>query len=248
MTTPPGPSTPPSGESLPPEPPGGSPAFPDPAGAPAPPFGDLPPQAPPSQVPGPGGYPAPTGYPAPVGYPQPEQGRNGLAIAGLILAILFAPLGFVLSLIGFIQAGKRGQKGRGMALAGMIIGFAFSAIGIAIVVVAGLFIGKNITTVADPGCIKGKEVILTATDVPQNDPAAARQHIQNVVTGLDEAISKSEHDSVRKALQAIRGDFATLVKSLDTGTLPPSDLETQVQAHANRVDELCTIGGADTNN
>jgi hypothetical protein len=134
-----------------------------------------------------------------------------------------------------------------MALAGMILGFTFSAIGLVILIMVGVIIGKNVGTLADPGCAKGKEAILSSTDMPTNDAAALRAKLQNVVTGLNAAADTADHDNVRQALKAVSDDYAALVKALDTGTSPPADLETKTERDGNRVDELCTIGGAANN-
>ena len=115
------------------------PLTPDPSGAADAPAGSPPPY----QLPQPGYSPyaanpnwPPYGAPAPA-YPQPgfyappgpaPWSTNGLAIAGLILSILW--LGGLGSLLGVIfghvargQIRKRPQKGAGLALAALILGY-----------------------------------------------------------------------------------------------------------------------------
>ena len=93
------------------------------------------------QPPQQGGYPAP--YGAPVGYPYaPPQRTNGMAIASMVLGILWIYwIGSILALIfGYIarnQIRERGEGGAGMAMAGIVLGW----IGVGfliIVIIAGV--------------------------------------------------------------------------------------------------------------
>ncbi|GAB3600266.1 DUF4190 domain-containing protein [Microbacterium tumbae] len=105
-----------------------NPPYPEPSNAPQDPSPYQPPAAPPAS-----GYPAdPTppaapGYPAapqpyPVGgsAPAPVPGR-GLAIAGLVLAFLVAPVGLIISIVAAVKLGKAGAP-KGLAIAGIIVG------------------------------------------------------------------------------------------------------------------------------
>ncbi|WP_200959074.1 DUF4190 domain-containing protein [Nocardioides sp. Soil796] len=84
------------------------------------------------------------GYPPPYGYQQfpPPRSTNGLAIASLVLGILWIYwLGSVLALVfGYIarsqikESGGR-QDGEGMALAGIILGWI--GVGVLTVVIGG---------------------------------------------------------------------------------------------------------------
>jgi hypothetical protein len=177
----------------------------------------------------------------PAGYAPsaPAPGRNGLAIAGFIFAFLFAPIGFILSLIGLIQAGARHQKGKVLASLGLVI----SLLIMGGVTAVFFTVGKNVLTVADPGCVAGKTVIMSAANLP-NDPAALKTQLQTMVTGLNAAAAASQHDNVRTALKALSDDYAQLGKAIDSGNQPPADLETKVTDHANAIDALCTLGAA----
>jgi peptidyl-prolyl cis-trans isomerase B (cyclophilin B) len=53
--------------------------------------------------------------------PQTEPGTNPLAIAGLILAFIFWPVGLVLSIVALTQISSKPQKGKGLAIAGIVI-------------------------------------------------------------------------------------------------------------------------------
>jgi hypothetical protein len=91
---------------------------------------------------GPYGHgPAPYGYgPAPYGYgpgyPPPNRGTNGMAIASMVLGILWLYwVGSILALIfGYVarsQIKERNEGGDGMAIAGIVLGW----IGIATLIV-----------------------------------------------------------------------------------------------------------------
>lgn len=95
---------------------------------PPPPYGGHPPQY--------GAYPPPPygGYPPTyAGYPQPQP-TNTLAIASLVCAFVFAPLGIIFGHISLSQIKKSGEEGRGLALAGLIISYLFTAFMIVVLV------------------------------------------------------------------------------------------------------------------
>ena len=114
---------------------------PDPAylEPPTPPYGMRPAEAAPyPEMPAPY-FPPP--YPCYPPYPayRPPQ-TNALAIASLICAFLFAPLGIVFGHLSLSQIKKSGEDGRGLAVAGLVIGYLIT-IGTIVALVAGaLFI------------------------------------------------------------------------------------------------------------
>ena len=179
---------------------------------------------------------SPTGYPVPA---PSAPGRNGLSTAGFILAILIAPVGFVLSLVGLIQASRRQQKGKVLASLGLVISVLL--MGITGVVMAT--VGRNVATVADPGCATGKSAILSMSN-PSSDPATLKTQLQTVIDGLNSAAAQAKHDNVRAALKSLSADYGELVKDVDTGVQPANDLQTRIDNDANAIDALCTIGGA----
>ncbi|MGY4708528.1 peptidylprolyl isomerase [Mycolicibacterium sp. CBM1] len=90
-----------------------------------PPYYPPPPYGPPY---GPGPYP----------YPQPPQ-TNGMAIASLICAFLFAPLGIVFGHISLSQIKKTGEEGRGLAIAGLVISYLVTVLTIVAVIAGVMF-------------------------------------------------------------------------------------------------------------
>jgi hypothetical protein len=90
----------------------------------------------------PGGYPQQ--YGAPVGYPYvPAQKTNGMAIASMVLGILWVYwIGSILALVfGYIarnQIRERGEGGAGMAVAGIVLGWVgIGILGIVLILALG---------------------------------------------------------------------------------------------------------------
>lgn len=92
----------------------------------------------------------PDGY----GQPPPPEGANGLAIAGLILAIVLPiPLGLIFSIVGLVRSRAMGGRGKGLAIAGLIICAAWVVIAVVVVVLvaAGRADRDAGGTVVNPG-------------------------------------------------------------------------------------------------
>ena len=125
----------------PPSTPLSQPSFAPPAGYPPPPPAGYPPPPPAGYPPAPPGYPPPPPgyYPHayyPGSYGPPHRGTNGMAIASMVLGILWLYwIGSVLALIfGYVarsQIKRSGQGGGGMAIAGIVLGW----VGIAVLVI-----------------------------------------------------------------------------------------------------------------
>ena len=84
------------------------------------------------------------GYEHGYGYPPPPRGTNGLAIAALVCAFRFAPLGIQFGHLSLSQIRRTGEQGHGLAVAGLVIGYVLTVVGalilVATVVVASLAI------------------------------------------------------------------------------------------------------------
>ena len=129
-----------------------SPYDPPPGGAPpygAPTYATQPYSAQPYE---PYGYP---GHPyPPYPYPYPAPRTNALAIASLVCAFLFAPLGIVFGHLSLSQIRRSGEDGRGLALAGLVIGYVVTIAAI-LAVVAGTLLfawaARVVRESSDPG-------------------------------------------------------------------------------------------------
>ena len=185
-------------------------------------------------------YPPPA-YPAGPGtnpMPPAKAGTNGLAIAGLILSFLIAPIGFILSIVGLVQAGRGNQKGKGLAITGIIVSLALM-VGGGVLIAA---VGNKVSTLADPGCATGQAAINDNAD-KLSDPASMKAGIQATIDGLAAAVAKSKHDNVRNALQALGDDYTKLQQTLNGGTEMPAGLQDKMTKDAQAMDSLCTITG-----
>ncbi|BBY61411.1 peptidylprolyl isomerase [Mycolicibacterium sarraceniae] len=80
-------------------------------------------------------YGAPYG-PGPYPYPVPQP-TNGMAVAALICAFVFAPLGIVFGHISLSQIKKSGEEGRGLAIAGLVISYLVTVVSI-VALIAGI--------------------------------------------------------------------------------------------------------------
>jgi hypothetical protein len=170
----------------------------------------------------------------------PPPGRNGLSIAGFILAIFLWPIGFILSVIALIQASRRGQKGKGLAIAGILIS-------LILMVGAGVIVSKfgaNAATIADPGCTTGKSAILDNADkLDGADVNATKAAFQTTIDQLNAAAGKAKHDNVRNTLKALGDDYSKIYQGALTGTAPDQALQDKLTADADALDKLCTLGG-----
>ena len=97
-------------------------------------------------------YPPPQ-YPPPQ-YPYPQPRTNALAIASLVCALLFAPLGIVFGHLSLSQIRRSGEDGRGLALAGLVIGYVVTIAAI-VAMVAGTLLfawaARVVRESTDPG-------------------------------------------------------------------------------------------------
>ena len=65
----------------------------------------------------------------------PSRKINGMAIVGFVFTFLFAPLGFIFSLIGLSQILKNpSQSGKGLALSGTVISLILILIAVVLIV------------------------------------------------------------------------------------------------------------------
>jgi hypothetical protein len=179
----------------------------------------------------------PTGSFPPVAPPPPAtQGTNGLSIAGLILAIFVAPLGFILSIIGLVMAGRRGQKGKGLAIAGIVISVLIMGGSTAAV----LALGGKVSTLTDQGCLSGKSAMID-NESKVNSPDTIKEGLQATIDGLNSAAGKAKHDNVRSAVRAVSADYSELLKDVNAGTAPSQELSDKLDADASKLDSLCTV-------
>src|SRR5262245_6808024 len=125
---------------------------------PPPPYGAYPP-------PPPGAYPGHYGYPR---YPQPQP-TNALAIASLVCAFLFAPLGIIFGHISLSQINKTGEEARGLAVAGLVSSYLITVLTILVVVLSVLFAVQVARDLDSLDGLTPQHPGFTATPSPAND-------------------------------------------------------------------------------
>jgi peptidyl-prolyl cis-trans isomerase B (cyclophilin B) len=91
-----------------------------------------------------------------------------LAVASLICAFLFAPLGIVFGHISLSQIKRTGEQGRGLAIAGLVISYLATVLAIVVVVVSVLIVvlARNVRNAPDLG---GNYPHITAAPLPPAD-------------------------------------------------------------------------------
>lgn len=118
---------------------------------PPPPYGEYPPWPP-----GPPGYGPP---------PQP-QNTNGLAIASLICAFLFFPLGIVFGHVSLSQIKKSREGGHGLAVAGLVISYVMAVLTVVAVVASVVLAGLLIRVADDLNAQRSRSGAPTAAQAP----------------------------------------------------------------------------------
>lgn len=97
----------------------------------------VPPQLPPDPYGG-----APWGaQPYPYGYPPAPRPTNAMAIASLVCAFLFAPLGIVFGHISLSQIRRTGEEGHGLAVAGLVLSYLITAFAVLALIATVVFFG-----------------------------------------------------------------------------------------------------------
>ena len=78
--------------------------------------------------------PGPPPYASPYAYPVTPPGAptNSMAIASMVCAFLFAPLGIVFGHISLTQIRRTGEQGHGLALAGLVLSYLFTVLTLAL--------------------------------------------------------------------------------------------------------------------
>ena len=119
--------------------------------------------------------PPPPPPPYPYGayrYPAPPP-TNTMAIAALVSAVVFAPLGIVFGHISLSQIKRTGEEGRGLAIAGLVIGYLVTVLTVIAVVVGVVFstlVIRGFRDSVDPGDAWPTDRI-TAAPVSQGRPS-----------------------------------------------------------------------------
>jgi len=156
--------------------------------------------------------------PPAVATPAEAPQSNGVAVAGFVLAILFAPVGLILSIVGLVKSGKVGGKGRVLSVFGIIISLAFIGAGTAVAVV----VTKEVVKVTQPGCINGKSAILDNSAKLDSD-ATKVEGFQATIKGLNDAAAEATDPQIRDAMKATADDYQAALDALQGKAERPAD-------------------------
>jgi hypothetical protein len=204
---------------------------------------------------GPGGQ-----YPPPYG---PQKRGNGFAVAGIVLAVLFAPLGLIFAIIGLVKSGARGGAGKVLSIVAIVVSLIVGGS-----ITAGIVALGN-STLADPGCIAAEssaqamDSTINADDEAiskdENNPAAEKTelkkfggHIQTFITQLNAAEAKATHQSVKDKIGQLSGDLSGMLTGLQAIERGDISQVSKVDSYANKlgndgtaIDQLCVPFGGD---
>jgi hypothetical protein len=129
-------------------------------------------------LPGQATYPPPPGYPGapPITAAPPVGGPTSrTAIASVVFAILFWPLGLILGIVAQRRTRKSGQKGHSLARVGTILSIVVGCGLVTIVGIVGNAGTKTVTTLKAGDCVTTLEESDNVTDLPVTDCAKAHQ-------------------------------------------------------------------------
>ncbi len=86
--------------------------------------------------------------------------------------------------------------------------------------------------------------MLLGLDQSPSDQEAARAQLKSAMDGLNAAAAKAKDAKVRDAMLALADDYRQILDAVAAGQPAPTGLDDKLGKDANRIDELCTIGGA----
>lgn len=221
----------------------------------------------------------PSRYPPPYGglprYPSPERagGRyspeipsprgNGFAVAGIILAFLFWPLGLTLAIVGLAKSGARAGAGRVLSIVAIVVAALVGAASVSVAAVVAI----DKPTVADPGCVSAESAFramhstLSSDDAAiardQNNRAAAIADInrlaaddQTLVTQLNAAKAEAAAQSVKNKIGTMSSDLSGMLAAIkgaeNGGASQLSMLDTyqsRIKGDGSAIDEACSVWG-----
>lgn len=176
-------------------------------------------------------------------HPAGPQKTNTMAIVGLVLAFIAAPIGAIISFVALGQIKKTGEGGRGLALAGAILGTLFTVFFILIIIFsivvaskAAEEANKTYSNSSSSGSSSGSSS--SGSSTPSDDDVdqaicdsftkiAGSQDPAELSTALAELAvlySDGDDDDDPAKLKVVN-DFKAAVDSLDTSTITTTATE-----------------------
>lgn len=202
---------------------------------------------------GPGGQYPPHG---------PEKRGNGFAVAGIILAVLLAPLGLIFAIVGLVKSGARGGDGKVLSIVAIVVSLI-----VGVGATAGIVAIGN-STAADPGCIaaessaRGLDSTLNADDAAiskdQSNAAAEKtdlkkfgNHLQTFIAQLNAAKAEAQHQSVKDKIGQMSGDLSGMLTGLQAIEKGNTSQASKTDSYASKlgsdgtaIDQICAPFGS----
>jgi hypothetical protein len=201
------------------------------------------------------GEPKPTGIDYrdnPFVFESKPNRRNYWATAGLVFAVLFWPLGLVLSIVGMVKSKKWGDVGQGVATIGLIVALVFAA-------GTGLyfFLPRNVDY-TDPGCMSAKPSLngLQARLGADNQQASSGPaglsksiaDLSSLQAAFQQAAAQATHQNVKDAFTQLDTDFTLYLHQLQDLANGASDsqidkIPANFMTDVPKLDHACGVSG-----
>jgi hypothetical protein len=198
-------------------------------------------------------------------YPIGSPGKrgNGFATAGIILAILFWPLGLIFAVVGLSKSHERAGDGRGVSIVAIVLSVVVGAASIS----AAAFAAIDKPTVTDPGCVAAESASREMHSTLSSDDQAIARDANNraagiadvnrlasddqaFVTQLNAAQAEATNQSVRDKIGKMSSDLSGMlaaIKAAENGDSSQLDkvgsYGSRLQGDGQAVDQVCSLLG-----
>lgn len=162
-----------------------------------------------------------------------KQRSNGIAVPGLVLAILVWPAGLVLSVIALVRARSRGGAGRTAAILGLTFSIILAATTVTFALIGTLKTDQ--TAPVDPGCAAAKAPALVIQDASIDSV-----RLENAAVQIHNDAAKAKSPQLKVTLDAIYNDTLLYIQQLRAATtsLVPAQ---QLQQNLDDLDQFCNF-------
>jgi len=186
-----------------------------------------------------------------------QRQSNRAAVVGLVLAVLFWPIGLIVSILAFFLARRRGGAGEAKAISGLLIS-------VLLAIATFLYFFAFNAPPADPACAAADSAVgnlgmIVVGDQDRltrdvDDPAAEQADIAGYLrdmkvakVNLDAALLQATTPSVSNALESADGYLAQLISGLRNartggGTSQLPGISKNLMLEQVSIDQVCPDG------